>query len=159
MKYWLIIAVAVTLVSCDTEGSKPDTSKVEIVENNAPKVVVDSNGVDFEADREIIDEKTIEGGVKIKWYEHGEGEKVKAGDMVNIDYKVYLENGKIIDGNHLINVESLPFMVGFQMQTESWDNALKELRAGDFAEVLIPASEMRGDKEIEGVVPKNANNI
>lgn len=159
MKYWLIIGVVVTLVSCDTEDDKPGTSEVEIVENNAPKVVVDSAGIDFEADREIIDEKTIERGVKIKWYEHGEGEKIKSGDMVNIDYKVYLENGEVIDGNHLIKAESLPFMVGFQMQTESWDNALKELRAGDFAEVLIPASEMRGEKEIEGVVPKNSNNI
>ena len=159
MKYWLIITAVTVLVSCDTESKKPDAIEVEIVENNAPKIVADTTGVDFEADHDIIDEKTIEGGVKIKWYEHGEGEKVKAGDMVDIDYKVYLEDGKIIDGNHLMNLESLPFMVGFQMQTESWDNALKELRAGDFVEVLIPASEMRGDKEIQGVVPKNSNNI
>jgi FKBP-type peptidyl-prolyl cis-trans isomerase len=159
MKHWLIITAAVVLVSCGTEDKKPDTSKVEIKSNNAPKVVTDTTGVDFDIERDVIDEMTIEAGVKIKWYEHGEGEKVKAGDMVNIDYKVYLENGEIIDGNHLINLESLPFMVGFQMQTESWDNALKELRAGDFAEVFIPASEMRGEKEIEGVVPKNSNNI
>ncbi|NRA12520.1 MAG: FKBP-type peptidyl-prolyl cis-trans isomerase [Crocinitomicaceae bacterium] len=166
MKHWLILIATLTLVSCSDKDEKRDTKDVEITANNNsnnpnknPTVIIDSNTVDFEADRDIVDEKEIKGGLNIKWYEHGEGEQVKAGDMVNIDYKVYLENGEVIDGNHLRQLASFPFMVGFQMQKEGWDNALKELRIGDFAEIFIPASEIRGNKEIEGLIPKNSNNI
>ena len=72
---------------------------------------------------------------------------------------MYLEDGKQIDGNDLLNMKSFPFMVGLGMQTKGWDIALKELKIGDFAEIFIPSDLARGDKEIKGLFPKNANNV
>lgn len=161
MKYWAIVITALSIISCDV--SEVDRTVGEVKKTHVKKpvevVVADSNDVDLDKVHKVVDEKELENGIKIKWYSHGEGDLVKNGDMVNIDYKVFLENGEVIDGNHLQKLPSFPFMVGFQMQTESWDLALKEMKIGDFAEVFIPAAEMRGSDEIEGLIPKNSNNI
>ena len=45
------------------------------------------------------------------------------------------------------------------MQTKGWDIALKELKVGDFARVLIPSDLARGEKGIEGLIPANADNL
>ena len=53
----------------------------------------------------------------------------------------------------------MPFMVGFNMQTKGWDIALRQLKVGDFAEIIIPSELARGSKGIEGLIPPNADNI
>lgn len=159
MKYWIIIITAISLMSCDTselERSDKGGKGQKPIKKNA---ATDPNKGNLDGAHEVIGEKELANGIKIKWFSHGNGELIKNGDMVNIDYKVYLENGEIIDGNHLRNLKSFPFMVGFQMQTKSWDMALREMKVGDFAEIFIPADQMRGDKEIIGLIPKNSNNI
>jgi len=109
--------------------------------------------------KSVKDSLLMDNGALIRWFEHGDGEKVEYGEMVMIDYKVVLENGTVVDGNHLINKPSFPFVVGFGMQTEAWDLALQEMRVGDFAEVYFPAQLVRGAKEIKGIIPPNSNNI
>lgn len=107
----------------------------------------------------VIDKKVLTNGIEIKWFKHGNGVDIQDGDMVEIDYKVSLEDGKIVDGNHLLKHKSFPFMVGFNMQTEGWDLALNEMRVGDHAEIFIPSELARGEKGIKGLIPPNANNI
>jgi peptidylprolyl isomerase len=120
--------------------------------------VKDSTKIDLDQSYEVVDEMILSNGMKIKWFKHGDGAIVKDGDMIELNYKVYLENGKLIDGNALNKMKSIPFMVGFQMQP-SWDIALRELRLGDHVEIFIPYQLARGDKEIKGVMPAKSNNI
>jgi FKBP-type peptidyl-prolyl cis-trans isomerase len=154
-----ILGVLLTgfLVSCDPSG---DTEADPIVEDtNEPKEVTSIKTTDIDVVKEVIDEKKIKKGIKIKWFERGEGEKIKAGEVVHVDYKVSLKTGDVIDGNHLLSKPYIPFMVGFGVQHEGWDLALQELKVGDFAEIYLPAKTVRGDKEIEGLIPKNSDNI
>jgi peptidylprolyl isomerase len=84
---------------------------------------------------------------------------VKLGDLLNIDFKVRLKDGDIVDGNHLIKKETFPFLVGFEMQTKGWDLALQEMKVGDFARVRIPSDLARGEKGIPGLIPPDADNF
>lgn len=143
------------LFSCDTEGVKKKEVKTE------PKAEVTTNNYKSELDEEksVQNEKKMDNGIIIRWFEHGSGDKVKDGDLLEIDYKVLLKDRSVVDGNHLLNKKSMPFMVGFNMQTKGWDIALKELKVGDFAEIIIPSDLARGSKGIEGLIPPNADNI
>ncbi len=157
------MALIALVASCDTEGVKTTPQKETTTSNKPtqPRVgtdVIDSTKIDLEAEYKVVDEMTLNNGMKIKWFKHGDGAVVKDGDMVEIDYKVYLESGKMIDANSLNNMSSVPFMVGFKMQP-SWDVALRELRLGDHVEIFIPYQLARGDKAIKGVMPAKSNNI
>jgi len=164
MKGTIIIALLLLfVVSCDTDAVKKEAPKSDdtVVSKNNQRIgadVKDTSRIDLEADYEVVDEMTLSNGMKIKWFKHGKGAMVKDGDMIELDYKVFLENGKLIDANSLKNLKSIPFMVGFQMQP-SWDIALRELRLGDHVEVFIPYKLARGDKEIKGLMPAKSNNI
>lgn len=141
------------IAACDTSGVK----KNDKVQSKIEPTSKDSNILDGEYT--VIDRKKFDNGIKIEWFEKGSGSNVKAGDLVMIDYKVKLKDGKVVDGNHLIHRTAIPFLVGFGMQTEGWDIALKELKVGDFAKILIPSPLARGEKGIEGLIPRNADNF
>lgn len=159
MKNALIFIGLIIISSCTTEGVKANKSENETKPVNSevnsqreePNILDDVS--------KVVDEETLDNGIIIKWVEHGEGELLNRGEMINIDYKVFLKDNKVVDGNHLLKKKSMPFMIGFQMQTKGWDIALKKLRVGDFAEIFIPSDLARGEKGIEGLIPPNADNI
>lgn len=153
----LVIYSAVLLIasSCVSGIEKEAASLEENVDN---KTTLDSTSV-IDSEQDVTDEKKLSNGITIKWFEHGDGELLIDGSCVNIDYKVQLDDGNVVDGNHLINKPTIPFVVGFGMQTEGWDIALKELKVGDFAEILIPSELARGEKGIKDLIPPNADNI
>ena len=159
----LIVVAILLLISCKPQGVKNDKSEkdqtgnsTEITENKSQSEqevnVLDEN-------QKIVDEKTLDNGIIIQWIEHGDGEDVIDGEVYKLDYKVYLEDKQVIDGNHLLNKPYIPFLVGMNMQTPGWDIALNELKVGDFVEVFIPSELARGEKEVKGLFPANSNNI
>lgn len=151
MKNILSVFSILILVSCSTSG----------VEDDPKKEVATTKPKDHSLDKshDVVDTKMFDNGLVIDWYEKGDGEAVKAGDLIGIDYKVRLKDGTIVDGNHLLKLEYFPFMVGFQMQTKGWDMALQSMKVGDFARIKIPSQLARGEKGIEGLIPPNADNF
>lgn len=152
-KFLGIAFLLVFAASCDTSGVKKVNQPTPKLEANSK----DSNLLDGEYP--IVAKKKLDNGLKIEWFEKGTGANLKAGDLVMIDYKVKLKDGKVVDGNHLIHRTAIPFLIGFGMQTEGWDIALKELKVGDFAKILIPSPLARGENGIEGLIPPNADNF
>lgn len=153
MKQVIYILLSLVFVSCETSGVKSETK--EIKKTKVSKVNV------LDEEHKVVDQVKLADGLSIQWYEKGSGEKLFDGDLVQIDYKVKLKDGTVVDGNHLLPVkkESLPFLIGFGLQTPGWDIAMKEMRVGDFARILIPSKLARGDKGIEGLIPPNADNL
>ncbi|MFK7784808.1 MAG: FKBP-type peptidyl-prolyl cis-trans isomerase [Crocinitomicaceae bacterium] len=144
---------AVALTACDTnvvESDKEEEVDTEpIAEVTIPEI---------DQDKEVADTLEMDNGIVLRWFEHGAGEKLVRGSVYYIDFKVKLDNGEVVDGNHLLLKDSIPFPMGFQMQGEGWDLALTEMKVGDFVEVFIPSKYARGEKEIKGVIPANSNN-
>jgi FK506-binding protein 1 len=102
--------------------------------------------------------KALDNGIFIKWFAKGSGKKIKKGEMVLIEYRLALPDGKIVDGNNRLGYPCIPFVVGYNMQTVGWDLGLQELSVGDFAKIEIPAALALGEKEIKGVIPANSAN-
>lgn len=153
-KVWIFCGLALCATACTPSGVEKEMEKEPVQEKSSLQT---ENELDQE--HVVADELKMDNGIVIRWFEHGSGDPIAHGDVVRIDYKVLLTDGTVVDGNHLLNKPSMPFMVGFQMQTPGWDLALKKLRVGDFAEVFIPSSLARGEKGIEGLIPPNSDNV
>ncbi len=150
MKKVLFVCVGLYLASCSTSGVEQDKKPVQ------SNVKTDRS---LDKNHAVIETKPMDNGMVIEWFEKGTGESIKPGDMVMIDYKVRLKDGDVVDGNHLLKKDKLPFLVGFQMQTKGWDIAMNELKVGDFARVKIPSHLARGEKGVNGLIPPNADNF
>lgn len=151
MKIRSLIAIVLIFTACDTSGVKENAQKEGAKKKSSVNIL--------DRDHKVIAKKKLADGLSIEWYEQGKGETLNDGDLVLIDYKVKLKDGSVVDGNHLLKKTSLPFLIGFGLQTKGWDIALKEMKVGDFARVLIPSDLARGDKGIEGLIPPNADNL
>lgn len=139
--------------SCKTEGVKKGTDNSE--NQSAIVTRVDS----LEMDLPVQERLKLDNGIEIIWLEKSEGEAIKKGDVVMIDYKVRLQDSTIIDGNHLLNKSALPYMVGFGFQPKGWDLAFEHLKTGDFVRIKLPSEFARGRKGVEGLIPDNADNF
>lgn len=160
MKYTFVSLVCIVgffIMSCNSKGNKEVDAEKNVKIKSALKVTNVHNKTLLPTP--IVDEKKFNNGLIIKWFEHGEGQKIKNEDVVLINYQVFLMDGTLVDGNELLKKSSLPFLVGFGMQTKGWDLALENLVVGDFAEVVIPAKLARGEKGIKGLIPPNAVNV
>ena len=149
-KIILFVSVFCLLISCSTEGVKKPKKQDDLSIKSEFKKSKKQVKTALNSDEDDVNStKEFDNGIVISWIKQGKGEKVSKGDVILIDYKVTLENGVIVDGNHLWKKESFPFVVGYQMQTKGWDFAIKNMKVGDFARVLIPADLARGEKGIK----------
>ena len=164
MKYYFLLLISV-LFSCNNSGvNKSPDLKAKISEVKQ-KTVKDDVETPINTENQSVDSnKVFDNGIVISWIEKGQGEKINDEDVVLIDFKVTLDDGKVVDGNHLWEKEYFPFIVGYQMQTKGWDFALRQLKVGDVANIKIPAKLARGEQGIkkEGekgwFIPPNSDN-
>jgi FKBP-type peptidyl-prolyl cis-trans isomerase len=165
---YLLTMFVFLLIACSTEGvakkenemkekKNSSTGKTEIVESKTDEKLEPSQKLLKPTSKK--NEKNLEGGVMITWFEQGKGAKIKDEQVLKLNYEVRLLDGTIVDGNHLLKRDWLPFMVGYEMQTKGWEMAMKELSIGDFVEIYIPSKYARGEKGIKGVIPPNSDNI
>lgn len=150
-----ILFISFLLVSsCKPEGVKKGTDAITKDDNEiTPRV--DS----LEMDLPVQEHMKLENGIEIVWLEKSNGEPIKDGDVVMIDYKVRLKDSTIIDGNHLLNKTSLPYIVGFGFQPKGWDIAFRHLKIGDFVRIKLPSEFARGKKGVKNLIPDNADNF
>lgn len=154
MKKLLCISLLLALVSCGEDAP------VKAEKTKAPKQETKKTGAEAQLDplKTVVEKKQFPNGIQIQWFIKGTGDQVQDGHVYLINYKVTLEDGTIVDGNHLLQRSTLPFLVGFGLQTKGWDIAMPELRIGDFAEVYLPGNLARGKKGVPGLIPPNAPN-
>lgn len=154
MKHLLstLLISSIVLTSCKTEGVKKDGETPDIKPEISERV--DS----LELDLPVQDRLTLDNGIEIIWLEKPGGESINSGDVVMIDYKVRLEDSTVIDGNHLLNKTSLPYIIGFGFQPKGWDIAFKHLKVGDFVRIKLPSEFARGKKGVKDLIPDNADN-
>jgi FKBP-type peptidyl-prolyl cis-trans isomerase len=161
----LISIVYYLLSSCvqkeDKENVMPPVSQVKKTENVKK---VDSTAFGDAKDNlrtfekgKVVNTKSLENGIKIKWIHDAKGRTVTDGEMLLIEYRLALPDGKIVDGNNRANLPFFPFIVGYNLQTLGWDIAFKELSIGDFAKIELPAAFAYGNKGLGEVIPANSS--
>ena len=88
----------------------------------------------------------------------GDGEQVKSGDNVVVNYTGLLTNGALFDSS-LARNEPFSFPVGAGLVIKGWDEGLENLRVGDHATLIIPPEIGYGASGAGGVIPPNATLI
>lgn len=101
---------------------------------------------------------TTESGLTYIITKHGDGEAIKQGDNVIVNYTGLLTNGAMFDSSITRN-EPFSFLVGAGMVIKGWDEGLQVLRIGDHATLVIPPSIGYGASGAGGVIPPNATLI
>jgi FKBP-type peptidyl-prolyl cis-trans isomerase len=152
-KILIFLCISTLLLSCSTEGVQSNgKGKSEdphsVVNTNKEETSLKVNAANSD-ELPVNSTKAFKNGIVISWLKHGKGELIKKGNVISIDYKVTLQDGSVVDGNHLMKKKSFPFVVGFGMQTKGWDFALTNLKVGDFVRVKIPAELARGELGIK----------
>ena len=108
-KVFPLILLIILSFSC-SNGKKPkNVKKKENVENKSSKVTNADSLSEFDRAKanlktfekgKIENTKSMENGMFIKWFKKSNGDKIKKGEMVLIEYRLALPDGKIIDGNN-----------------------------------------------------------
>lgn len=101
---------------------------------------------------------TTESGLIYIITKRGEGDAVKSGDNVIVNYTGLLTNGAKFDSS-LDRNEPFSFPVGAGMVIKGWDEGLQRLSVGDHATLIIPPSIGYGASGAGGVIPPNATLI
>lgn len=101
---------------------------------------------------------TTESGLTYIITKQGDGEQVKAGQLVTVNYTGLLTNGAMFDSSITRN-DPFSFTVGRGMVIKGWDEGLQKLKVGDHAVLTIPPSIGYGAAGAGGVIPPNATLI
>ena len=101
---------------------------------------------------------TTESGLTFIITKNGDGEPVKSGDEVIVNYTGLLTNGVKFDSS-LDRNEPFSFGVGAGMVIKGWDEGLQNLVVGDHATLIIPHEIGYGASGAGGVIPPNATLI
>ncbi|MCC5923526.1 MAG: FKBP-type peptidyl-prolyl cis-trans isomerase [Crocinitomicaceae bacterium] len=144
---------------CQLEGVKEQKVVETELENQNDTITTELTSDVITKKQPIGDTIELNEGIRVVYHQKGDGLAISKNDMVKIDYRNQLSDGTVYDGNHLIQKSSIPFLVGWNLQTPGWDIALQKLRVGDDVDILIPAKLARGEKGIPGLVPPNEDNI
>ena len=162
-----LVALIILAISCSNDKKPKSLRNHRKVETKRPQMSKNDSLSEFDQAKsnlktfekgKVENTKSLENGIFIKWFKKTNGEKIKKGEMVLIEYRLALSDGKIIDGNNRLNYPCMPFVVGYNMQTPGWDIGLQQLAVGDFAKIEIPAALAMGEKGIKGIVPPNSSN-
>ncbi len=171
MKSKLLISLLISsaLLSCKVKGVKQNEQETALTTSKSQNtgIIEELKGVKDSAYRNEklliktpeINQQKFDNGIVIKWFEKGEGALLEDGHVYKLDYEVLLEDGSVVDGSKIINRKWVHFLLGFELQTKGWDFALRKLKIGDFAEIVIPSELARGKEGIKGLIPPDAVNI
>lgn len=160
---YIIYLLALFIYSCGGNETKPLTqrARTQRIKSNPTKKLENSKTNELKSfdKKNVVRVVQFENGVRIKWFQSlfKKNPTIKDDEVVLINYRLSLPDGKIFDGNNRIEMPFIPFIVGYNMQTEGWDFALRNLKVGDFAKVEIPASLAYGTKGLGGIVPPNSD--
>jgi FKBP-type peptidyl-prolyl cis-trans isomerase len=163
MNKLILIVLGFTLAACSTQTKKPlkpiapKKERISKLKKSHEKPASDNALKDFDK-KNIQNTRHFEDGLTVKWFFESfkKNPTLKDGDVCLINYRVSLPDGKIFDGNNRLELPFIPYIVGYNMQFEGWDLALKHLKVGDFAKIEVPAELAYGDKGFNTIVPSKS---
>lgn len=98
---------------------------------------------------------TLASGLKYKDKKVGKGAEVTANTRVTVQYKGWLDNGKVFDTSRKPGREPFSFTVDNDSVIQGWHEGLKGMKIGGIRELTIPAKLGYADQEM-GTIPPNS---
>lgn len=171
LTYTFTFLLAFSLLSCGSKNKKTTTENTTVANKkvteaelgelyqyyHANPVTLDKKDentlIEYAADKNISAIRT-NSGVYIQTHLEGEGEQVKWGDKISVDYKGYTLDGKEFDSSYGRG-EPITFRVG--NMNAGWNEALPYLKRGTKATFLIPSHMGYGKKGFPGYIDPDTN--
>lgn len=102
------------------------------------------------------DELTItESGLKYKIVTEGEGEPLQAGDVAELFYAGFLEDGNMFDSS-VRNPSAFYYELGTGQAIPGWDEGVTGMRVGEERLLVIPSDLAYGESGVGDVIPPDA---
>ncbi len=169
MRVFLLVILTLLMFSCkenrqgayvagkDKMPSKKERQEKILEKANKYLVIQEEHEIEDYIERHGWDVKETGSGLRYQIYEKGNGKLVKKGDIVSLDYKMYL-----ITGDMIYSSDSLGPKV-FQVGRGGVESGLEEMvllmHKGDKAHVILPAHLAYGLKGDSERIPKRATVI
>jgi FKBP-type peptidyl-prolyl cis-trans isomerase len=96
--------------------------------------------------------------IKIETIKNGEGDAVKSGDQIVVNYVGMLEDGTIFDSS-IERKQTFSFTVGANSVIQGWEIGVIGMKIGETRKLTIPPQLAYGEKGVSGVIPPNSNLI
>ena len=150
-------------ISLLTDSNRTDTlnlvnDSLIINQNKIVDTAINVNINDIANEFDFVGNLETPRGIVIDWIEKKNSRSLKQGELIMLEYRLSLPDGKIIDGNNRMKMPYLPFVLGYNMQNKGWDEALTFLSIGDLARIKIPAKLAYGKKGLGDLIPPNSEN-
>jgi FKBP-type peptidyl-prolyl cis-trans isomerase FkpA len=99
-----------------------------------------------------------DGNLKIEDLVVGDGQEAKAGDLVQVHYTGWLENGTKFDSSRDRN-QPFEFTLGQGQVIQGWDQGVTGMRVGGVRRLTVPPELAYGQRGAGNVIPPNATLI
>ena len=101
---------------------------------------------------------SLPSGLKIYKLKTTNGQKPVAGQVVQVHYTGYFEDGRVFDSSLKRGIP-FEFKVGKGQVIQGWDEGILQLREGEKAVLFIPSYLAYGERGAGGVIPPNTDLI
>ncbi|RMG97758.1 MAG: FKBP-type peptidyl-prolyl cis-trans isomerase [Chloroflexi bacterium] len=105
------------------------------------------------------DYTTTDSGLQYYNLEEGDGETPEAGDLVSVEYVIWLQDGLTYVGSSEDQGQPFEFALGSGRVFPGWDEAVSTMRVGDKRQLVIPPELGLGEQGGGSVIPPNATLI
>jgi len=156
------ILLATISVACSNQGSVKEPNikdyvalEKQILKMNSYLVALEDSTINEFVKRKEWNME--ESGTGLRWMmvEEGDGEKAISGQMVNLEYKVYLLDGRLIYSSDVTGPKS--FLIGHGGVESGLEEAILFLKLGDKARFILPSHLAYGLQGDGNLVPARAS--
>ncbi len=152
-----IMVASAKTIGADIQKETKEIIKVEREKKMAEmKVIADKQKQDFVTQKSELlkNAKSTPSGLKYVVEKEGTSEPYKKGDLAQVHYNLFLEDGKKIDSS-FDRGQPISFPVGEGKVIKGWDEALETFKKGSKVKLIVPPSLGYGDRNMGPIKPNS----
>lgn len=135
-------SLALFFVACEDDTHKKETIDYAAIKEQMLKVNSKLVEIEDESINKFIERKgweMKETGTGLRWMliENGEGERAQTGQLVSLEYEVYLFSGQLIYSSKTMGIKS--FKIGYGGVERGLEEGILFLKLGDKARFILPS--------------------